>query len=291
VPHPLRLPPRESLKLALTAMEALEGLGAAEPARHLALVRAWDGVPAARPAHALRGAGPRRGRGVRRGVRLRPRLAPGHGARGRRPLQPPGRAGVLRRRRRPGRTGPRAFVADYAFDIRPATDDRPYFLDFFRWRALPALWEAARGGNAGLLDWGWPLQLATLGVAAVFGMALILLPARVLARQAEAGLRRATAAYFLLVGAGFMFTEIAAMQRLVLLFGHPVYAFAATLAAFLVFAGLGSGAAARLDAARSDGGGARWWTGRLDLVVLAIAGLATLTPWPGRGCFHRPVPG
>jgi hypothetical protein len=44
LPHPLRLPPRESLKLALTAMEALEGLGAAEPARHLALVRAWDGV-------------------------------------------------------------------------------------------------------------------------------------------------------------------------------------------------------------------------------------------------------
>jgi hypothetical protein len=283
VPHPLRLPPRESLKLALTAMEALERLGAAEPARHLALVRAWDGVVllvrrtpfgaqelAAVEAFAeefafdlgWHSAMPREA-ADRFNLLGEPVFFDGVAA-----LAGPGRA---------------AFVADYAFDIRPATDDRPHFLDFLRWRALPALWEAARGGSAGLLDWGWPLQLATLGVAAVFGIALILLPARVLARQAGAGLRRATAAYFLLVGAGFMFIEIAAMQRLVLLFGHPVYAFAATLTAFLVFAGIGSGAAARLDSARSDGGGARWWTGRLDLVVLAIAGLATLHalagPW------------
>jgi hypothetical protein len=122
-------------------------------------------------------------------------------------------------------------------------------------------------------------------------VALILLPARALARRAEAGLRRATAAYFLLVGAGFMFTEIAAMQRLVLLFGHPVYAFAATLAAFLVFAGLGSGAAARLDAAwptaAATGGGP---AGSISS-SRHRPDLRRCTPWPGRGCFHRPAPG
>jgi hypothetical protein len=287
LPHPLRLPPRESLKLALTAMEALERLdGAAEPARHLAMVRAWDSVLllvrrapfeaedlAAIEAFAEELAfdlgwhpGMSREAADRFNLLGEPVFFDGVAA-----LAGPDRA---------------AFVSDYAFDIRPATDDRPYFLDFFRWRALPALREAALGGNAGLLDWGWPLQVATLGVAALFGLAFILLPARMLARRADAGLRRATAAYFLLVGAGFMFTEIAAMQRLVLLFGHPVYAFAATLAAFLVFAGVGSGAAARLDAARpgDDGGGVRRWRAvRLDIAVLAIAGLATLHalagPW------------
>jgi hypothetical protein len=286
LPHPLRLPPRESLKLALTAIEALERLGAAEPARHLALVRAWDSVLlivrrapfeadglAAIEAFAEElafdlGWHPAMPRGAADRFNLlgEPVLFDGVAA-----LAGPGRA---------------AFVADYAFDIRPATDDRPYFLDFFRWRALPALWEATRGGNAGLLDWGWPLQLATLGVAVLSGLALVLLPARLLARRAEAGLRRATAAYVLLIGAGFMFTEVAAMQRLVLLLGHPVYAFAATLAAFLVFAGLGSGAAARLDTARPGGGGAggrRWWAGRLDVAALAVAGRATLHalagPW------------
>ena len=29
------------------------------------------------------------------------------------------------------------FFRDYAFNLRPATDDRPYFFHFFRWRALP----------------------------------------------------------------------------------------------------------------------------------------------------------
>jgi hypothetical protein len=171
-------------------------------------------------------------------------------------------------------TGPdrSAFIADYAFDIRPASDDRPYFHDFFRWRALPALWAAARQGNAGLLDWGWPLQLATLAVAVLAALVLILLPARLLAGRTDGGLRRATAAYFLLIGVGFMFIEIATLQRLVLLLGQPVHAFAATLAAFLVFAGLGSGVAARLKLA--EGGGRL--PGGLDLVVLVIAGLALL---------------
>ena len=37
------------------------------------------------------------------------------------------------------------------------------------------------------------------------------------------------------------------MQRLILLLGDPVYAFAVTLAAFLVFAGIGSGVAAQAE--------------------------------------------
>ena len=39
------------------------------------------------------------------------------------------------------------FVARYKFDLRPATDDRPYFFDFFTWRALPEV--AIAGGAVG----------------------------------------------------------------------------------------------------------------------------------------------
>jgi hypothetical protein len=273
LPHPLRLPPRDSLKLVLTALEALERLGVAQPARHLALVRAWDSVLLL--------------------VRRTPFEASDLAAIGRfaeehafdlgwHPGMPREAADRFNLLGEPvffdgitALTGPdrSAFVAGYAFDIRPASDDRPYFHDFFRWRALPALWAAARQGNAGLLDWGWPLQLATLGVAVLAALVLILLPARLLAGRTDGGLRRATAAYFLLIGVGFMFIEIATLQRLVLLLGHPAHAFAATLAAFLVFAGLGSGVAARLKLAEGDSG--RSLAG-LDLVMLVIAGLALL---------------
>ncbi|MEE8172238.1 MAG: SAM-dependent methyltransferase, partial [Alphaproteobacteria bacterium] len=53
-------------------------------------------------------------------------------------------------------------------------------------------------------------------------------------------------AYFAGLGLGFLFIEIAFIQRFVLFLGHPLYAIAVVLAAFLVFAGLGSGYAERL---------------------------------------------
>jgi hypothetical protein len=267
LPHPLRLPPRDSLKLALTALEALERLGVAQPARHLALVRAWDS------ALLLVRRTPFEAGELAAIDRFAEELAFDLGWH---PGMPRAAADRFNLLGEPvffdgiaALTGPErsAFVRSYAFDIRPATDERPYFLDFFRWRALPALWAAARQGNAGLLDWGWPLQLVALGVAVLFALVLILLPARLLAGRTDGRLRRATAAYFLLIGIGFMFIEIATLQRLVLLLGQPVHAFAATLAAFLVLAGLGSGMAARPRLAGP---------GDLERVVLAIAGLALL---------------
>ena len=48
------------------------------------------------------------------------------------------------------------------------------------------------------------------------------------------------ALYFLAIGLGFLFLEIAFVQKFILYLGHPLYAAAAVLAIFLVFAGLGS---------------------------------------------------
>ena len=281
LPHPLRLPPRDSLKLVLTAIAALEQIGAAEPARHLVLVRAWDSVLL------LVRRTPFQTEQIRAIEQFAAEFAFDLGWHADMPREAADRYNLLgapilfdgvAALAGPDRA---AFVAGYAFDIRPATDDRPYFSDFFRWRALPALWAAARQGNAGLLDWGWPLQLATLGVAILSALVLILLPARLLAGRADAGLRRATGAYFLLIGTGFMFIEIAVMQRLFLLLDQPVYAFAVTLAAFLGFAGMGSGAAARLHGDGRAGSGHR--LASLDWVAAVIAALtifhALAGPW------------
>jgi hypothetical protein len=125
------------------------------------------------------------------------------------------------------------------------------------------------------------MQFAALGIAVLSGLILILLPAWLLIGRANGGLRRATGAYFLLIGTGFMFVEIAVMQRLVLLLGDPVHAFAVTLAAFLAFAGLGSGVARGLGAVRAHADCPLRL--RPALVLLCIPGLAALyaatAPW------------
>ena len=108
LPHPLRLPPRDSLKLTLTAIEALERLGVARPAGHLALLRAWDSVLllVRRTPFGPGELGTIDSFAEALGFDLG--CASRHAARGGRSLQPPRRSSVLRRRRRPGLAGPRA---------------------------------------------------------------------------------------------------------------------------------------------------------------------------------------
>jgi hypothetical protein len=73
--------------------------------------------------------------------------------------------------------------------------------------------------------------------------------------------------YFTLIGLAFLFVEIASIQRFTLFLSHPLYAIAVVLAGFLVFAGLGSGAAAALERWLRD----RSALGALELAVAAIA--------------------
>jgi hypothetical protein len=89
-------------------------------------------------------------------------------------------------------------------------------------------------------------SLAQITAAAVL---LILLPLRFLRRHGVATPGRwQVLAYFAALGAGFMFVEIALMQKLVLFLGHPVYAVTVVLTSLLAFAGVGSLLAGRLEA-------------------------------------------
>ena len=58
---------------------------------------------------------------------------------------------------------------------------------------------------------------------------------------------KAIALYFAAIGFGFMFVEIAFIQKFVLLLGHPLFATPLVLASFLLFAGVGSLASERLS--------------------------------------------
>jgi len=148
-----------------------------------------------------------------------------------------------------------AFIERYKFSIAPATDDRPYFFHYFKWRTLPELLALKERGGLPLLEWGYPVLIATLVQAFAASVLLILLPLGAMARPTENGALPAisavrVAAYFLAIGFAFMFVEIAFIQKFLLLLSHPLYAVAVVLCSFLLFAGLGSRYSGRL---RMDG--------------------------------------
>lgn len=240
----VNLPPRDALKLLATASEALRAAGTDRPGEGLVMIRSWNTVTLLM----------RNGRfsaddiaAVRqfcesRGFDLG--WYPGMAA------EEAGRFNILDQpyffEGAKALVGPEAadFIARYKFDIRPATDDRPYFFNFFRWQTLPELMALREQGGLPLLDWGYPVLVVTLVQAVLFSAALILLPVW-LGQRSEAspgvrGRRVRTALYFLAVGFAFMFVEIAYIQKFVMFLGQPIHAVAVVLGSFLVFAGAGS---------------------------------------------------
>ncbi len=259
------LPPRDLVKLAATAIAALEGRGVADPGAHLALIRSWKTGTLLVSNAPLTPAQIERLRAFCRerafDVAWYPGM-PAEEANRYNQLAQPYFYEALRALLGPQRQD---FVARYKYRITPATDDRPFHFHFFRWQSLPEWLRLRERGGVSLMEWGYPVLVATLIQAAVIGVALILLPLVLAGKRLPRRGRGTVLGYFALLGLAFMFVEIAFIQRFMLFLGHPLYAVAAVLAGFLIFAGLGSRLAGRLA-----------WDARriVTAAALTIAGVA-----------------
>jgi spermidine synthase len=136
------------------------------------------------------------------------------------------------------------FLRDYKFNLQPANDDRPFHFHFVKWRTLSELFEMRyRGGNA-LLDTGYLTLVITLMLSLALSLLLILLPLLLVGRKQHSvsvrfdKLRVFT--YFGALGLGFLLIEISFLQKFILLLHHPLHAAAVVLASFLIAAGFGS---------------------------------------------------
>jgi spermidine synthase len=266
----LKLPPRDSAKLFLTALRTLERRSVAEPARQLALIRSWEtttllvknGPLTPAEVERIRTFAGERSFDLAYYPGIRAEEANRYNV-----LQEPYFFEAAQRLIE----DPAGFLERYKFDLTPATDDRPYFFDFFKWAALPELWAVSAQSGGALLDWGYLILTATLVQAALLSALLVLLPLWLgTGTRRRAGLWR-IAVYFGAIGLAFLFIEIASIQRFTLFLAHPLYAIGVVLAGFLVFAGIGSGVAPALEQRLA---GAR--IGALDAAILAIVVLATL---------------
>ncbi|OGW60536.1 MAG: hypothetical protein A2V83_10955 [Nitrospirae bacterium RBG_16_64_22] len=157
----------------------------------------------------------------------------------------------------------------YPFDIRPVTDDRPFFFHFFRRDRLGEVYRVAGEKWQVFIEGGYivPVLLVLAGGASVI---LILLPLAFRRTDRPNGLsgRTAVLGYFLAIGFGFILLEIALIQQAIRFLDHPTPAVAVVLASLLVSAGLGSRLSERIEHPRSL------------LPVLALAAfLASATNW------------
>ena len=267
----IALPPRDLLKLSATAIAALEADGVREPGRRLALIRGWKtGTLIIKNGDFTPGELTR----IRAFCRERsfdldwlPDLRPEEANRYNllaRPDFPEAMQALLG----PGRA---RYQERYKYFIEPASDDRPYFFHFFKWSSLPEWLDLRKRGGMPLLEWGYPVLVATLIQATLAGLVLILLPLGLAGRRLPNAGRGRVIAYFSALGLAFMFVEIAFIQKFMLFLSHPLYAVAVVLCGFLLFAGLGSRMSGRLRGGQAGRGQPER---RVRLAVAAIAGIA-----------------
>jgi hypothetical protein len=279
----IKVPPRDTLKLFATAVAALRASGINEPGQQLILLRGWqtstllvkNGAVNARDIERLRTFCEARSFDVawypgisraetNRYNRLRDAWF--HDA-----------AQALLGGQH------EHFLDDYKFNLRPASDDRPYFFHFFKWRTLEEVLELRARGGASLADAGYLVLVATLVQAVIASLLLILLPIWIFRRRTDPamqGVRRSmVVGYFFLLGLAFLFIEIAFIQKLLLFLHHPLYAVAVVLSSFLVFSGLGS---AWLGRASPGDRGRRLGQAVTGIVVLGTLYLLLLGPLLGQ---------
>ncbi|NIO71886.1 MAG: hypothetical protein GTN71_23400 [Anaerolineae bacterium] len=270
----LQLPPSEALRVGALAVAALEKIGVTHPERRLVVIRSMrtalllvkNGEFSTKEIEAVRGFCEEN----KFDLVYYPGIQPAEA----------NRYNVL-----PERSYYRAFqdllsaedrahfYADYVFDVSPPDDDRPFFFHFFKWSQTPAIlqtfgktWQPFGGS-------GYFVLVALLVLALLASAVLILLPLLFQRKLPTApssrgkktggvdhksttrrgrsttsgGSRGRVFLYFALLGLGYLFVEIPLMQRFILFLGHPIYAFATTLFALLLFSGLGSMTGPRLS--------------------------------------------
>jgi hypothetical protein len=159
-----------------------------------------------------------------------------------------------------------AFYNSYPFDVRPISDNRPFF-----WHFTP-FGDAISNFTKPIdkLDFeqavGERVLLLLLAIAVLLAAVFLLLPfLRIRETWSQLPRKGRSAAYFALLGLGFIFFEVTLIQRLTLFLGYPTYSLTVTLMSLLVFTGVGAFLSERIKAQPRRA---------LPVLVVAITALA-----------------
>jgi len=231
----VKTPPRDGIKMFATAVESLEKMGIKDPSSHLIFIRSWatSTLLIGRSPFTLSQIGT-----VKKFIEERlfdPIWYPGISS------KEVNRYNILNEpyyyeaSQRILSEGRKDFYQDYLFYVRPATDDRPYFFHFFKWKSLPYLLKTLGRAWIPFMEWGYIILIATLIQAIGISILLIVLPLFFLKKK-KSVLRDKLRIflYFLCLGVGYMFMEVSFIQKFTLFLFYPIYSVAVVIAGFLM---------------------------------------------------------
>jgi spermidine synthase len=143
----------------------------------------------------------------------------------------------------------KSVYSNYSFNIKPATDDQPYYSQFLQFKSIPLLAELFGNNAVPFFEVGYILLYLTFFQILFISIILIIIPLFKLGWKGEnppslkrferAG-RSWTFLYFCGLGIGYMFVEIVLIQKFTLYFGNVIYSTAAVVCLMLISSGFGS---------------------------------------------------
>ncbi|HEX5652183.1 MAG TPA: hypothetical protein VFX58_03860 [Chitinophagaceae bacterium] len=237
-------PYRNSLKLTATLAETLDETGITDPRLHLAAIRSWATVTYVIKKTAFSAQDIAAMRTFCNDYFFDPLFIPGL-SRGERTLYNGISDSTFFVYQDELLTGDREkMYREYGFHIRPATDDKPYFSQFLRWKSLPRLADNFGSQTVSFLELGWLIAALSFLQITLLAVLLIMVP---LFKPSTRGRNKGwTLIYFSGLGAGYMLLEIVLIQQFILFFGNPVYATAFVICIMMLASGAGSYYSTRL---------------------------------------------
>lgn len=152
---------------------------------------------------------------------------------------------------------------EYAFDIRPMRDSRPYYSGFLKFNEIGMYLDQIRDVSE---EWAFVLNLGIVIQSLFFGFLIILIPVigkwKSLFKRQRGTL--GVIVYYSCLGLGYMLVEIFLIQRLVFFLSNPIFATSIVITSMLIISGVGNIVSQRIARDRA-------WRVRIAVIGIVVS--------------------
>jgi hypothetical protein len=236
-------PPRTELRLLATLARSADARGIGDISRHIAALRSWDTLTMVMKKSALTPEDIGRIKLFAGEMRFDLVYYPG--------ISPEESNVYIRRPGNEYATAFRSllvndtrdrFLSGYLFDVRPATDEKPFFHYYLKFPNIREIYTVMGEKWQYFIEEGYLLPVLLFQVLAVSAV-LVLLPLTAYKNKGQEIAARTIMkplSYFAFLGVAYLFIEIAFIQKMILCLENPSYAASTVIASVLIGSGMGS---------------------------------------------------